>query len=511
MRSLGVWRALDRARALNLGAATRPSASGITRRRVLAAIGAGSAVACLPSCFAPPAQRVAVIGGGLAGLTALRRLQARGVDAILYEARGVVGGRTRSVKGVFAPDFAFDEGGQLINSEHSDMIALVRGLGLKLLDRRTTGVEHELQIGTSGAVDERALAEELRAMAAQITADSDRLDADYENVAREIDALSVAQYLDAHGLRPGDARKAIEATIHTEYGVEPDGASALELLFNLPTVDGERVTRLSLADERFLVDGGAGQVAQRLAARMKAFIRTNMRVRTIHIEPAGVHLTFADGRVGSFDRVIIAVPAPLVREITIDGPLSQQWRDLIAEVDLGRNEKVIVGYHDPVWRKVIGAAGTLWAPGPFSEAWDAASCEDPPGTAGAFTYFLGGDQVAAARALDSATLAQAFTSAAQSVLPDQLEPNGRVRRTAWCIDPLSKGSYVNFRPGQLTRFGDLLSLEENGKARASQSGPIIFAGEWLSDAWPGYMNGAAQTGRIAADAAMAPVEARAGA
>ena len=35
----------------------------------------------------------------------------------------------------------------------------------------------------------------------------------------------------------------------------------------------------------------------------------------------------------------------------------------------------------------------------------------------------------------------------------------------------------------------------------------MFAGEWLSDAWPGYMNGAVQTGRIAAEAALAPAAA----
>jgi monoamine oxidase len=35
------------------------------------------------------------------------------------------------------------------------------------------------------------------------------------------------------------------------------------------------------------------------------------------------------------------------------------------------------------------------------------------------------------------------------------------------------------------------------------SGPIVLAGEHLSDAWPGYMNGGAQTGRLAAQAIIA--------
>ena len=33
-------------------------------------------------------------------------------------------------------------------------------------------------------------------------------------------------------------------------------------------------------------------------------------------------------------------------------------------------------------------------------------------------------------------------------------------------------------------------------------GPLVFAGEHLSDAWPGFMNGGAQTGRLAAQAVL---------
>ncbi|HKT14666.1 MAG TPA: NAD(P)/FAD-dependent oxidoreductase [Allosphingosinicella sp.] len=500
------WRALDRARALNLGGATRIGGDGITRRRLLAAMGAGATLAALPSCLQPGPRRIAVVGGGLAGLTALHRLRSRGFDAILYEARGRPGGRTRSVHGVFAADYAFDEGGQLVNGDHADMIALARGLGLRLIDRRATGGKDEVQIGSAGRVDERALAEGLRVIAAQITADADRLDADHRTVGAEIDALSVAGYLDRHGLASGDARDAIEAAIRTEYGAEPDQASALELLFNLPTVDGARVTRLSLSDERYLVEGGAGQIAQRLAARHAPAVRLNMRLAAIDLDRDGsVRLAFADGREARFDQAIIALPAPLIREVRIDGPLDARWRALLAEVDLGRNEKIIAGYDQARWRDAIGASGALWAAKGFSEAWDAASSARRAGDPAALCYFLGGDQVDQAGRTSTAAAAGRFDAMARTVLPDLPAPNGRIRRTHWCADPLSKGAYINFRPGQLSRFGGLLTLEGPEGPRPSRSGRLLFAGEWLSDAWPGYMNGAAQTGRIAADAAMAAV------
>lgn len=512
--SLGIWRALERARALNLGemgeAPARAAGDGITRRRVLAALGGGAGAMLLPRwpAAAQTPLRIAIVGGGLAGLSALDTLAARGVSATLYEARAAAGGRTRSVNGVFAPDYAFDEGGQLVNTDHTDMIRLIRRFGLRLVDRRAFGPFHEIQIGRNDrALGEAALARALRGIAARITADSDRLDEDYEAVAREIDALSVADYLDRHGLAAGDARDALEAGIRTEYGAEPGEASALELLFNLPTVDGTRLSRISLSDERYLVAGGSDQIQRGLAAAHAGAIRLNKRLVALRIEEDGVRLAFADGEMVQADRVILALPAPLVRAVAIEGPVPPLWRALLDEVRLGRNEKVIVGYDSQPWRPGrMGFGGALWAAQPFAAAWDAASRAPGSEGPGALCFFLGGDQVDAARDAAAADLAARFTAIARSAIPGLPEPNGRLRRTRWCDDPLTGGAYVNYRPGQLTRFGGLMTVEEEGGAvRGSGFGPIQFAGEWLSDAFPGYMNGAVQTGRVAAQAVLAPV------
>ena len=78
-------------------------------------------------------------------------------------------------------------------------------------------------------------------------------------------------------------------------------------------------------------------------------------------------------------------------------------------------------------------------------------------------------------------------------------------RTGWGADPFTRGAYINFKPGQLTKFGGLLWVEEDDgtASQVARSGPILFAGEHLSDAWPGFMNGAAQTGRLAAETIIA--------
>ena len=65
------------------------------------------------------------------------------------------------------------------------------------------------------------------------------------------------------------------------------------------------------------------------------------------------------------------------------------------------------------------------------------------------------------------------------------------------------------RPGQLTRFGSLLAVEEEARSAPAQAGPLLFAGEMAVGRLAGYMNGALQTGRIAAEAALAPAAAMA--
>jgi heterodisulfide reductase subunit A-like polyferredoxin len=98
MRGNGiVWRALEAARRRNLEAAGEAQpvkgASGATRRGVLKAMAAAPLVGALPyPAMARPSVKVAIIGGGIAGLTALHHLREASVDAFLYEGRAAPAG-----------------------------------------------------------------------------------------------------------------------------------------------------------------------------------------------------------------------------------------------------------------------------------------------------------------------------------------------------------------------------------------------------------------------------------
>jgi len=497
---------MEAARRANLAAAGAPmpvaGAAGATRRAVLKALGASgvAGLAPLPAAAARP-RRVAIIGGGIAGLSALWYLTQAGVDAHLYEARARMGGRMFTWRR-FAGDQPVEDGGQLVNTDHADMHALVKAFDIALVDRKAGN--HRLAVIADGApLDDAALAEALRPIAAQIGRDADQLDKDYARVAAEIDRLSIADYLDRHAaLMPTPwVRRLLESTSRTEYGVEPARASALELLFNLPTVDGQRTEILSSSDERFLMQGGSGALIDAMVARLGDRIATGKRCARIAPAPGGVRIGFLDGTMAEADAAIVAVPAPLTRTIDYAVPLPPRWRQFIDVMELGRCEKINMAVDPAAWDRVVGRGGELWetdAGSPYALAWNGGVAG---GSVDVITWFLGGDQVGAAADGDPAALAAGYAAHAGRAVPG-LAPAGPSRRTAWHRDSLTLGGYANFPPGQLSRFGALLWTDDTvlAKRQVAGGGRLFFAGEHLSDAYPGYMNGAAQTGRMAAEA-----------
>src|SRR4030095_14310237 len=72
-------------------AVERRSAAMKTRREALAGLGAAAAMGPVPRRKAlakrPPNADIAIVGGGIAGLTCADTLRAAGVNATLYEAR----------------------------------------------------------------------------------------------------------------------------------------------------------------------------------------------------------------------------------------------------------------------------------------------------------------------------------------------------------------------------------------------------------------------------------------
>jgi monoamine oxidase len=153
----------------------------------------------------------------------------------------------------------------------------------------------------------------------------------------------------------------------------------------------------------------------------------------------------------------------------------------------------------------MGSGGELWqtsADG-YALGWDGSVHLAGRALEPVWTWYLGGGQVDEL-SQTPAEQAHRFAIATDPAIPgiSTATADGPYRRTGWHRDPFTLGAYSCWAPGQLTRFGHLLSIESDNPAehRVARAGNIIFAGEHVSDAYPGFMNGGAQTGRMAAEA-----------
>jgi monoamine oxidase len=518
-------RLLQTARRLNLEAEGQrpPEPMFRTRRRFLknATLAGGAALSAKILSFAqagwsqpkpganPGANRkVAIIGGGMAGLNAAYQLKKRGIIATVYEASSQLGGRIRSTS-TLSNGIITDLGGSFINTDHEDMLALAKELKVPLINQNT--VAQKLPFPTTAyyfnqkLIPEAEVAQKLRPLAAQIAKDAVLADKD-DAFAAKIDQLSVAQYLDQYAkLIPEPfIRTLIESTVRSEYGVEPSESSAIQLTFILPVVKGKVVELISGSDEAWVATQGNGQLITKLAQALPGQIKPRSELIGLEAQGTGFQLQFKAGEPVTADLVIMAIPLTVLRQLKLGVQLPEELTRVIKELDLGRNEKIIGAFSQRVWRKASGFAQQLWNDIGITEVWDD-SLRAPALRAGALTYFFGANEVKPALEGIPSAQGKILTSKLNAVIPGlEAAATGGFLRTAWGQDPLIQGSYTNFKPGQYTAFSKFryVESEKPSERQDVHVNNLIFAGEHFSDEYYGYMNGAAQTGRLAAALAL---------
>ena len=515
-------RALAHARRLNAAADGRPLPTveprvGWSRRRLLqkAAVVAGAAV--VPSLSkqawaSTQAPRIAVLGAGLAGLNAAYQLKKRGVASTVYEARSRVGGRVHTVRNVFGPGSVTDLGAEFVNTNHADMLALAADFGIGLFDRLAdgdaTGLHAAAYLVNGQLPSEAEVAEALRSLARVIGRDAGRIDSNWDHFSPIFDALTAAQYLDENAdVIPAPwVRELIEQSIRTEYGVEPHEASSLVLLYNLPVVDGEEVELLGGSDERFAVEGGSGAITDAMAAYLGAAVVTGRAATSISLVGNVYRIGFDRGPSVEADLLVCALPLTVLRGMTLGVPLPEKFIRFINEVNLGVNEKVIGGFNSRFWRANGRFANEFWALEDFASGWD--SSQRQPGLpGGSLTFYTGSTDALAALQGPVSAKAAAFVSTLSGYYPEAAGAYAQTAlRTNWTGDPRTAGSYANFGPGQTTEFAEYSWYEDLKWPKYNQEvrfGNAWFIGEHTSSEFYGFMNGGAETGRMAAQSILA--------
>lgn len=279
------------------------------------------------------ALRIAVVGGGAAGLTAGHRLSRSGAHVVVFEENDYVGGRARTD---VLDGWRVDPGAQLFGSRYtrfSDLVSevglrgeLVRSPGRDALWR--SGRAHEVVYGSvtsmlaSGGLTWGTKMRLGTTYVPFLTRHSGALDlhAPERIAAAGLDTESIAEW---GGREIGDSfvEHLVYPQVAAFHGALPEETSAG--MYHVLAKQGLDVALYALRR-------GSGSLAEALTSRILELggeVRTGAAVERVSAGDAGVELEGA-GWTDSFDGAIVAVPAPVAAEIVRGAPPQlHDWLD----------------------------------------------------------------------------------------------------------------------------------------------------------------------------------------
>lgn len=467
---------------------TLPRRGALSRRQFL---GATAGAALLPAWQGAP-PRIVIVGAGLAGLSAGLFLKDSKVRAAIYEGNQRVGGRVLTARNLLGEGITAELGAEFIDTSHTTMLELVKRFKLTLNDITAPGERGlvELTLLFDGKIhtpDE--LEEAFRPFTAQIAKDAEVKGAEMVR----LDRTPMSRYLAQIGIK-GWLREMLEVAYIGEYGGDPSDQSALNLINTIGTDLNQPFWLYGESDERFRVLGGNSQVPEAMYAELKDQVHFGHMLESIRPNASGGYrLTFRRGPGSSVDveadAVVMAIPFTMLRNVDVRVPMTAEKKRAIKELGYGTNVKLLGGFSKPAWRDVKHA-GNGFADLPWQACWDNSRGQGKP--AAGMTFFLGGKVGLRANQLNVKPFVDSAAASLDAVWPGMTAVRvDKQSRMYWPGEPFVRASYSMYRPGQWTRI--------RGQ-EAQPVGSIFFAGEHCSEENQGFMEGAAETGRKAAEA-----------
>lgn len=443
---------------------------------------------------------VIVIGAGLAGLSAARRLSDADRSVVVLEARDRVGGRVEA--GALDDGQWIEFGAQWIGPGQARMYELVRELGLTTVPTHNDGDLLFSLAGRSGRLEGRKGA--IPKLSPFALADLAQGMSRFHRLARSVNLIAPwrtpkAVFLDGQtfetwvrrNLRTKAGRAYFELYCEAVFAAQPRDMSLLHAAFY--TSSGKDMDTLMATDEgaqKDRVDGGSWRVCERLATGLD--VRLSDSVVSVTQDDSGVVVTTTSGAVFRGRHVIVTLPPTLAGRLSYQPPMPALRDQLTQKVPAGSVIKCFAVYPEPFWR-AEGLNGQVATDrGPVKVVFDST----PPGySRGVLLGFLEGDEARIWSGRPAEERRRAVIGSFVRHFGDRAAEPGEYHERDWTSEPYSRGCYgAHFGPGVWSRFGPALK---------PPVGRIHWAGTEYSAIWNGYMEGAVRSGESTAAAVLA--------
>ncbi len=415
---------------------------------------------------------IAVVGGGLAGVTAARELANAGCDVVLLEARDRLGGRTWTDERLGRP---LEMGAMHAHWLQPCLWSEIVRYGLELRAPRTVRSASWLVGGNLYEGSFAELWDQLDAALSPLFEQAREVFPNPHDTAmrrsavEELDAVAMTERIDQLDVTP-EQRGLARAYCTLQFNGPPEEGAYTQMLRWVALAGGHwRLLSEALAGYEFA--GGTTALVSAMHRDGAFPVRLGALVESVSMTAGGVRLGLAEQDALDAQAVIVAVPINTLAAIEFTPQLPKGVAEVARAGQVSRGSKL--------WVKVAGRLD-VWC----------AFADDHP-IVFAYTDSVDADtSVVVCFGRDGDELTGDDQDAVEVAL-GALLPDVDVLECAthnWRRDPLSRQTWGMLRPRQWTQLEDLALLE----------GPLFLAGSDFAKGWAGLMEGAVESGLAAA-------------
>ena len=414
----------------------------------------------------PTDKTVLIIGAGISGLAAAKKLKEKGFTVIVLEAQEKIGGRLRTVRSM---GIAFDEGASWIHGPNGNPIT-------KLASQ-------------AGAKTYLTDDDNLEVFDNNVTAYSDTfLDSQYTQFETALKAVR----------RAGTKGQSFQTIFNSLYPTESNSRLWKYMLSAYLEFDtGGDISKLSSKyfydDEVFsgkdvIVINGYDKVANLLGQGLD--IRLNSRVTEINCN-ATKSLVKVNGNSIEADYVIVSVPLGVLKNnsIAFNPSLPASKLSAIQNIQMGNVNKFLFIWNTPFWDTNIQYIGyTPETKGKFNYLMN--MMKFLPTTNGLMTFAFG-DYATVTETMTDAQIISEVMAQLKTIYGNSIPNPTNMLRTKWGQNINTFGAYSFATNGTTTADFDTMATEINNK--------LFFAGEHTEREYRGTVHGAYLSGIREAD------------